>query len=433
MLATKTSEVAKLKEYTWEEVREEVKAVNPKLYEIIEQLSPPKKFGLYKFRYPYGMKIIDNGRLNIPLENGKSSFLSDTTAQKSLSYRSIPLALVLRNASEVFIEDDDRIVPMRLLKPGDLFGVFEALDPPDQESSASVTNVSAGARSAFMLAKISNSINHKRLTKELGLRSPLPNGLVDHGLMFAEIAHRTKTTNPWYNEILFFSAEWFKERPNDAGWLRFTRYLHEVAWQQSQYWRTLTTFGLLWKTLVKAITARNIRPRQYLVDTIKHLIFMTTGAVPGFAPIENEEAIPAKIIQEAYLNVYLLKSHSPILWVPHHFSLNQPEDSVYYSLSYPTLLEYSFNPKQAPTIIEDVREIKLLLELLGNRPELQNDQTYHIVKKAIFGFYTCDTDIEGKITSSADLPLIDRKLSDKNRTFPHTSTFLRGCIRISNK
>lgn len=438
MLASKQREMITLKELTWQDVREDVKAVNPTLFNIIEQLSPSKKLVLYKIRYPYGANIIENGCFNLITEDGETVSLNDERVSKqiknALSYRSIPLALVLHNASEVFIEDDDRIVPMRLLKPGELFGVFEALDPPDQEASASVTSVSAGARSAFMLAKISDKSCHKRLVKELGLRSHLPKGLADHGLVFAEIGSHKQFATQWYNEILFFSDEWLRERNGNAGWANFINYLHKVAWSQSQFWRTLTTFGLLWKTLIKAITDRNIRPRPYLVDTIKHLIFLVTGSVPGFTPTGTSElALPSKIIQDVYINSYLLKSHSPIIMVPHHFSLEKPDISIYYSLSYPTLLEYSLNPKQTPTIVEDMREIKLLMHLLDNRLRLKNDHTCEIMKKVIFDYFTCEPDVQGKITPSSELPSLDKKLYDENRTFPSTSTFLRGCIRIANK
>jgi hypothetical protein len=432
-----------IEELTWQDVADRVKKVNFELYEIIEQLKPNKKLTLYRVRYPYGTKIIDNGKLNLITKAGEIIPISDEripqAIREALGYRSIPLGLVLKNSSEVCVEDSQHIIPLRLLSEGNLFGVFETLDPASHESSSAVTNLFAGARSAFMLAKISDTASHKRAVKEFELHAPLPKGLADHGTVFAEIGSHQRFKGKWENEILFFSQEWFKERNENAGWLRFIKYLHEIGWQQSQYWRTQTIFGFSWKPLINAISDKNIRPRPYIVDTIKHLIFMSTGTIPGFAPAGlDEKALPTKIIQDVYLNFYNLKSHSPIIMIPSHFIPGDSERSAYYSLSYPTLLEASFNPKQSSTMIEDMREIKLIMTSLQNRLQIDFDPMFDFIKKIHFEYFTCETDIQGKITPSTELPKLDKTFlnhedNEEERTFPALSTFLRGCIRISNK
>jgi hypothetical protein len=427
---------------SWQEVSSDVKKINPLLFDIIEQFGPSKKLRLYKVRYPYGAKIVDNGQFNCLSERGELLSINHECIaeqiKKDLTYRTIPLALVMYNSAEVFIKDEQRVVPMRLLKSGELFGVFEIIESPNDEGTASVTNVSSGARSAFLLPKISDSLCHKKLVNELGLSSSLPNGLADHGLIFAEVGSHPDFVGQWYSEILFFSKDWFEERNNNAGWVRFTKQLYEIGWYQSQYWRNQTTFGLLWKTLISAIKRKNIRPRPYLVDTVKHLIFVSTGAIPGFSTSEvDQEALPAKIIQDLYIKIYGLKSHFPIIMIPHHFLPKDVDSSVYYSLSYPTLLETSLNPKQAPTIIEDLRDIKQLIALLDNEFDVEVKILHNVIQGINFDFYTCEQDIQGKINSSTDLPRIDKLFCGNNancdRTFPYTSPFLRGCIRISKR
>lgn len=426
---------------TWDEVKKNVQKINPELFKIIEQMNCPR-LPLYKVRYPYGAKIVDNGTFNWIKENGATEPLSSDRVskeiQKDLSYHSIPLALVLHNASEVFIEEDNCIIPLRLLTPGTMFGVFEMLDPPQKGSSAAITNISAGTRSAFMLAKISDSIGHSKLLKALHLHSPLPRGLKDHGLIFSDICHHADYITTWYNEILFFPSIWIEKQENN-GWLKFINYVQQIGWNQSQYWRNQTMFGWLGKALVAAILKKNIRPRPYLIDTVKHLVFLSSGNIPGFKPAGLEElAIPLKIIQDVYVNLYGLKAHSPIIMVPHHYANKDLKDAIFYSLSYPTLLEYSLNPKLKPTTIEDLRNIKLLMELLRHWLEKENIFLYEGIKNVNFDYFTSDQDILEKVKSSKELSKIDpsfKAVSEymENRTFPYASPFLRGCIRISRK
>ncbi len=117
-----------LVEVTWEFIREEVAATNHELYEVIELLSPDKKLTLFKARYPFGAHIIDNGILNLPHKSGKVIPLKTAEVEKKikdkLSYSPIPLALLMNKASEVFVKNGEHIIPLKLLPPGNLFGLF---------------------------------------------------------------------------------------------------------------------------------------------------------------------------------------------------------------------------------------------------------------------------------------------------------------------
>lgn len=55
----------------WNDVKKQVKLVNPALFEVIDSLSINKELDFIKVSYPYGVNVLENGELNIPLEMGK--------------------------------------------------------------------------------------------------------------------------------------------------------------------------------------------------------------------------------------------------------------------------------------------------------------------------------------------------------------------------
>lgn len=431
-----------LQKLHWREVRDRVFAVNEKLATLIDEINPTNDLGFYRIAYPYGASIVQRGHFHVVTEQGHYSALNAATIaddlKTDLNYRSIPLCLLLRKNCEVFIEDDQRIVPMRLLRPGELFGVFEILDRVEAEASANVTNVSAGARSAFMLAKISDSLAHRRLSTALNMECPIPKSFTDHSDVFETIMQHPKYSNEWQMELLCFSKEWFTSQPKNFAWSDFMRYLSDVGWAQSHYWRTATTMGLLWKTLNIAIQARNVRPRNRLIDTIKHLIFIISGAVPGFAPAQDEDSLPLKILQKVYVETYGLKSHAPIIMAPEYFSSQKSSDALYYSLSHPTLIESSLDQAvKKITVIEDLRTLKVLIECWQAYSEYNKlTVSKQLFKQVSLRYFSCDKDLLDKIEFSAEILESDARFATfitDGRTFPSKSLFWRGCIQIKLK
>ncbi len=424
---------------TWSDVRDIVKHLNKQLFDSIEALCPDDNLRMYKVSYEYGELIIDKGRVCLPNGLRKMRYLADE-ADKSLvddlSYRSIPLALVLHNGAEVFVDDGQHTVPVRILNPGELFGLFEFFDGANNQTTASVTSVSSGARSAFMLPKISDSLSYKRLVKTYHLKSPLPKNIFEHSAVFSELAHNLDPPSTWRCTVLFFSKNWLIEKSQDMSWQLFYNHLFSMAWFQSQYLRTHTAFALFWKKFINALLERNLRPRPLQTDTIKHLLFIATGLVPGFRPVGKDESLmPSEILQNIYSDVYKIKSHLPILMQPGHYYGNLSDQPVYYSLSFPTLIESSLNPRQQPTIMEDLREISYLLEVLKDNFSQTDDQLVKIFHDSVFNCFHCDNDIYNRILPAANMPAIDKRFAenwicDSMKTFPSVAPFLRGCIGI---
>src|SRR5690349_11490610 len=130
--------------------------------------------------------------------------------RSDLSYSPIPLSLLLNKNSEVFLQEAERTIPLNIIKPGQLFGTFETLDFIFNKPSSALWNVSAGARSVFMLPKINESFSIKRLRNHyhLSLDTQLKY-LTQHWQIFKEISHVPTFSSPWQSEVLFFTKPWF--------------------------------------------------------------------------------------------------------------------------------------------------------------------------------------------------------------------------------
>ena len=433
-----TDDSLDLEETYWEDVREEVYKINPELAKICDDISPGKKYPLLRLSYSYGSTIVDQGEFCLPSSTGELISIKDARVssflQEKLSYSSIPLSLVLHNNTEVFVETNERINPLNFFKPGDLFGVFESMGCLTGITSEPIWSVTAGARSVFMIPRITDKIGHNRIRKEFGIsKNDPPTNLQSHWKVFKEIYARMEKNNPWTNDILVFTHKWF-DNNNDVSWLKFQKYIFKLCWQQMQLLRDSTEFSLLWASFADAMSSRNLKPRPYLIDTLKYLVSIANGAGVAFKPVLDESALPVSFIQDAYINFYNLKTYIPTLMQP--CKLEQDIKNVYYSLSLPTVLESTPYVRNAPSLIEDERDIKRLLETLTHTIKVK-DFIINPIKHVRYDFFHTDVDQYGEILSSKNIAEEDPSFTSfdldqfNDRIFCTTSSFFRGCIRIS--
>ncbi len=428
-------------ELTWQDARAEVKQVNPELAAIIDKISPDKRYKLIKVTYHFGDLIVKDGVLQVPFINNELSAITSRDLSKNLrsalNYSTIPLSLLLTKSSEVFVQDDARIIPLNMLSPGQLFGTFETLDYIFERLSKPIWNVSAGARSIFMLPKITEASGFKRLRNRynISLNTRLKY-LNDHWHVFKQIAAHEDFPQCWTSKILFFSKEWLMIKKNDSHWFEFQRYIFQQGWYQSQYAINKIQFGLFWQLFIKAINNRNLKPTPYLADTLKHLLLIATGGAPAFRVADTSQlAAPIESLQKAFIEIYQLKAYLPTVVYPHLLDIRKDLQAVYYSLALPTLLEGTpNNNKNTTTLMLDIKDIKLLIETLLR--ELQPEQ--NLIPNIEFEYFHSDEDKYGEIQSSKLIPELDPNFLIDTQTFPDrifcsTSSFWKGCIRISKK
>jgi hypothetical protein len=427
-----------LEQVTWDQIRLNVQKVNPELFAIIEQISPAERYKLFKISYLYGEKITDLGTICVPNKFGKLVRLDDKDVdeklKKQLDYCPTPLIMQLNNCSEVFIEAGERIIPLNVFNPGDLYGLFEAIVPLTGAPMYPCWSVTSGGRSVFFAAKVTDAVGHKKLKAEFGIKQNPPQTLTDQWKIFRMINNRSP--QPWFCEVLVFPSTWIKKRDNDISWLRFQNYLLTKAWIQSRNTRAKAEYSAMWESFSSAVCSRNLKPGPYIVNTVMHLLFLANSTAPGFKVINNENNIlPFTLIEKAYLEVYKLRGYAPLILRP--CMLAAGDTAIYYSMAYPTLYEGTPAIRHKPNIISEVREVKMLMEMLQRVVEKQNKYLFGFMRGIQFEYYHSDKDTFEELKNSNDItnddPLIHEILATKHeeKKFPSYGQFFRGCIRIS--
>jgi len=418
---------------SWKDIRADVATINKNLFDIIEEINPSEQYSLYKACYSFGTKIVDKGKFCLP--NQESDF---DTISRELNYTAIPLALILNKSCEVFIENKLQIISLNLLSAGQLFGLFEVLEKQtNTESKQPPWSITAGARSIFMLPKITDMNAHRRIMREYKVQSQPPQSLDEHWQIFTKIAQHTDAKHPWSCEILFFSAAWLFKQPDNILWSKFNRYLYSQAWIESAYLRNKTVLNLLWEILASSLNSQNLKLKPYLMQIIKQLAAISYGFASGYQPAgKNEMVAPIAAIEDAYIKVYDLKEYLPIIMHTSNLSEQAQQSTYYYSLSAETLHEGSFTSAQPPRVISRLRQTKQLMEAIhahvATSPLLQAYQENEITYRYFHIIEEKDTDIK----STRDMPAFDSCIIETfhpyvGRIFPAASPFIRGSISIT--
>ncbi|WP_395476424.1 hypothetical protein [Rickettsia endosymbiont of Pantilius tunicatus] len=428
-----------LEKLTWADVREELYKVNPELTKKCDHINKFNKYPVYKLKYAYGLSIIHEGEFYLPTLDSKTISINDTrvpeSLKQSLAYSSLPLACIINNSCEVFVQEEQRIIPLNFLETGELFGLFELMCSLTQTSIVHKTiwNVSAGARSVFMLPSVSNVISYRRIYKKFNINDCVPKEFNDqHWSIFCNINNSNKQ-NTWETTILVFSKEWF-EHQNNIAYIELYKYLVNKCWEQLQLLKEFSGYSKLWLLFTRAINKRNIKPRTYIIDTVKHLISITQGLGVAFVPSIDDTALPKNLIQQVYIKDYNLKNYIPNIMQPAKFIKG---GKLYYSLSVPTISNSSSHCNNPPSIIEDQRNIKSLLNILMEVIYDRKNRLNADLENIQFEYFHSQNDEFQQIVSSSIIPETDPRFLKcnndytDNRVFCASSSFFKGCIRIS--
>lgn len=430
----------------WSDVKSLVSKVNPEFAGLINELNPDKKHWLLKVRYPYGSLIMKRSILMLPNSNGMIVPITDKSIPKEIqngigyNLNSNPVSLVLKNSFEIFLPLEDRTIPFSgVIEPGTAFGAWRALNPKEAEQPAFIWDMTAGARSVFMLPKITEELKHKKLEKELGIRIGSPRSLVQHFDAFKAIASSQKllSKDPWVAEILYFSHDWFKHL-EDKRWDRFYQYFYRSGWAGNEIWRNQPMWSLIFSLVLKDYEAK---PNAYIMDTVKYLLNMGVGALTGFGPATNTIAGPFDLIQEVYQNIYNLKNYPPIIMQLKLFEFKKDNaDPIYYSLQFPNALEFKPSTRMRTSIISDLHEIRSLMlryekDLSSGKFNIEDTSFSTLFSKVKFDYFHSGVSLhEGMIDSSKMSEDVNLRKTVNGKTyeeFPSSCLFGKGCIRLS--
>ncbi|MBN2689245.1 MAG: hypothetical protein JXR42_01375 [Gammaproteobacteria bacterium] len=428
----------------WVDIRDRVYNLDPALATLIDEISPDKSYYLYRVRYPFGAMIFKEGVLQLPDNGGCFRSFNhaaiDSSIKDELSYRVIPMGFVLKNSAEVFSEESQRVVPLTVLTEGMMFGVWEAFDPLFSYLIKLSWNVSAGARSLFMLPKITEATGHKRIKRRFGINFSPPATLKDHWCIFNKIVHADKEASSWENEIVLFPSRWFERLTSDPAWSRLQNYLYQVVWRQSMYWRFSTTLNLVWQHFAVIVSGKNLSCGIYQLETLKHLIAMGVGALPCFtAKDDGGKCGPITFLKKVFVETYNL-NYAPTIMMPQHFSQEKAGNFGYYSINEPSLIETIPKNRQVSNVMQITREMKELFDefreaTLSDKLKVENTPIFHLMKHVVFRFTHPMYDDIASLTQSHTLTRGDRDLTfvdgySDQLDFCYSSNFLKGCIRM---
>lgn len=438
---------SRIQELTWEEARPYIAKVDKKLVQIIDQWKPDKSYKLYSVKYQYNDLIADQGRFQLPLDNGEVVPLSNTQVspvlKRNLSYRTIPLGILIDKGCEVFMDlENNRVANLAFFSPGVLLGLWETLDEEASHYPKNLWSVSAGARTAFLLPKATEANSYNVLRQKYHLRVPPPKRFTDQSKVFAQICKHKSSECTWESHLIFFSEKWIQQDEANIGWLRFHYYLHKSGWNLFEYNRNTISFERFWQLFEYALEEEGYKKNKYLIDLLKHYLAVASGVVPGFVPATDEVAVPAATIQKAYIEDYKLKFYLPTIMVPGHFDKYNGNDYVYSSLQLPTFLNVIPKSRDQMTLMQELREFKFLVETFytlakEDKLKIKNIPLDKAIKNVRFDYFHNISGEDDSILPCGQIAHDDRRFiscqtrNPKNRIFCESSQFFHGCIRFS--
>lgn len=435
---------AYLKECTWKDVREDVLKVNPELAKAIDSVDPSDKHVIYKCRYPFGNNIVKDGSVCLPTATGDISEITNDTIpehiRENLSYTpDMPAGVLLKNTCEICWKLGLPTAALRFLRPGKMFGLWATLQPLGTSSlTGKMWQITAGARSLFMLPKISDAVCYKKIQKEFNLNSHAPRNLTEHWYTFRELTNSDTFPESWNTDLIFFSKKWLQSL-QDPAWKELKLFFLETVWHDSSFARDREVLEAAFSI---AQVNKNLKPNPYLSDTVKHLYYTAAGAYTGFKVANDNTAGPVLSLQKIFVDIYGLKFR-PTMVYPDFITNDNPLDPIYYSLENPTLIMFSPRSKKTSNKMNDIREIQHIMQaiksyIIEDKLGLRNTPLYKIVNDIDYDYFHSDHDLLGDTRSTQDLEQLDINIKKETKKYPNldfcnTSPFLRGCIKLSVK
>ncbi|MDO8954667.1 MAG: hypothetical protein Q7V63_07450 [Gammaproteobacteria bacterium] len=430
-----------IQELTWSDIREEAGLASPLLREIIDEIDPDASFKLYKAKYPFGAKILDNKEFYLPTNKGSMPLSNKSIPEglsKDLNYLLCPLGIITDKSIEIYADNEEKIFSLSLSNPaaGLELGIWEYF------GWSTPYTVSSGARSLYMVPRISKAESHNKLRKYYDIKLLAPKCLYDHWAIFREIADSSRFEDKWHCSIIFLGRKWHQKLVSkDKKWIRLLNLILTKGWEHSGIGRNKVIMDSAWEIIAQTLTRKGMKPNPYVIDTLKHLIFVALGNISGFAPAINDDAGPVSGIQKAYTEIYGLKEYIPTIMQPKSFDLKSGK-SVYYSLQTPTLLSSAPKTRNVTSNIEDIRELKEIMTYFLHQDFSGiwiNGQAFNdVIKQVHFNCFHTDTFAQGSgIRPTSEMPnndqsLLHSSIKDEKRSFADNGSFLRGCIRISS-
>lgn len=434
----------------WSDIRDRVSKVKPGFAKIIDELDPDKSFPLYLAYYPYGGMIGDTIGPFVPNIEKDCYRLTDPNIPKDiikhLGYgkNSLPFGILLEKNLEYFIDlkTEKITLPWLICAPGTLFPFGRILNKNSDRvyTPNGILSTTSGARSVFMLPNIGCLLHHTKLQRDYNLQLSPPKSLYDHWHVFKAIINSKVADCHWRSCLLYFAENWLNKIHNDEAWLKLKLYLYEAAWNAFEFERNFIYYHINFSVTQKK---RNLKPNPYLADTARHLFTIALGAVPGFAPACNDNALPLEILQKSYIESYGMTKYFPTIMQPVNFNFEYDKTPVFYSLQNASTFIFSPKARSISTTLFEMRELEHIMrnfthELSKPNAICSDTILSQIAKNVEFKYFHNEFDQHRIIHSSENIPTLDKrfnKISNGQKLagakFASDARFVRGCISIA--
>ena len=319
-------------EVNWSAAREAVLDSSTSLGETIDQLSPGNNLPLVHVRFPYGTMLVDQGAMQFP--------------HPQLNYQSVPLGIITQNSIEVFQETRTSLTSIAIHDQGLQLGVTAFMGWQGNE------NVTAGARSLFLIPKAAQLNGYKRLRRHYQITTQPYKSLRDQWQVFRDIANSAVLPKTWYTDVYFLTEPWFHLLRNDKAGETLLNHIQTQAFEKTAYLRYQQYLQQLIATL---IADSDLTIHLETINTVIQLYLIGMGIVPGSVPAFHDQHAPIIDLQNAYFNDYQIKPYHPSFMGPAYFTPGE-SGSIYHSLA--------INTQTKLSTVELIRELIELNDFL---------------------------------------------------------------------
>ncbi|MBP9741876.1 MAG: hypothetical protein KBD37_00790 [Burkholderiales bacterium] len=443
MFETTDGRTIDIEEISWDNASKLLQKLQPDLVKFINAVSPDKELTLYKASYPFATSIIKSADIQLPLTDGDTISVNSSNLPPQLANdlrynesNRVPLGMLLNKNAEFYTQVGSRVMPYEVLSPGSIFGLAKIVDsvihrtnvPSDADPFTA--DLSAGARSIFMLSKISNGVNHRKLKKAYSLTLNQPEGYDDHCLVFKELVKNSSCD--WRLEVLYFSNKWL-DKLNDSAWSSIYNELLNIHRSSYKVWHNdIRGWHAAFNLIEHEKNLGDFMP--YSLATTRHLFIIAANSAPGFRPATNELSAPVTFLQKAYIDDYEL-TNQPVIMEPTQF-VHTTKLPVYYSLNHPTLVESNTKTLRSHSNIKVVDQIqyvtKKYCEGILKNCRKSAPSLYQAASAIQFSYYHNDPTDYKQINNSTVLFDEDNRFGfGQKKGYPFSGPFTNGCIKIN--
>jgi hypothetical protein len=431
---------------SWQDVSAQVKTLLPDLYEPLSRLAANVKNPFIKLRYRYGDPVVECGKLKLTYQNKLLPYNDPDLPSEYLKlldypYNFMPTMAVMKGSLECFVDLPSHLIPLRILKPGAVFSIYNLFYTDKKSHAVNMAySYTAGSRSLLVLPKISHEQYNERLSKNFTINKQYlcPKHFPEQWALFRELAQAPEFKDPWHTEVLLFTRPLFDLMEKDQ---EVQVILAKQIIKYNQFSSNQMMYDLIWSVFTDKLAA-GIKNTPFVVETVKHIIKLAMGEVPGFVPVETNDQGPLAGLRDIFLNTYRIRYYLPVFMELNYYNRSEP---IYYSLQRHTFLYHIPERSNANRTVDELMEIRNLIysfkqQVLENKfpISLENTILYQTLQEVEFEFFHPQgngeevvTDVTPAIEEDARFMKLFENLSiDKELVFPKHSLFFNGCIRI---